>query len=162
MTNPIKNLGKAAGYAINSLPVFSYINYVTSEKFKNQYNHPFISVIKTAGHALYAIVGGSALLLAGTACYEAGEINPITARQVILQRVEQAKAENEARMERYHELSDRIFVPHGLADTNHDETIDVHEKVDAYTRMGLESQVQFPQPTPEDLEKAVKSYENKK
>lgn len=61
MTNPIKTLGKAAGYIATHLPVISFPYYVAFETPKEK--NKILKTLKMTGHFLYGLVGGSALLL---------------------------------------------------------------------------------------------------
>lgn len=65
------------------------------------------------------------------------------------------------RLRDYNEKEQLLFGDSGLADTNNDGVIDINEKADAFRRMGLENRVQFPKPTLDDFEIAIRSYETK-
>jgi len=159
MTNPLRNIGKAVNSVVIHLPVFSVYNYMNTE-FPNETNKSK-GILKAAGHTLYGIVGGSVLLLGALSCYATGEVNPITARQVILRRIELSEAKEQVQLQRYDALYDKLFGENGLADQNHNGQVDIYERVEAVRRMGLEAEISLPQPKIDDLERAVKSYQAK-
>jgi len=159
MVNPLKSLGKAVNSVVTHLPVFSVYNYMHNELPKE--TNKSLGVVKAAGHTLYGIVGGSVLVLGALSCYVTGEANPITARQVILERIGEVEAKKQTELKRYDALYNKLFGEDGLADPNHDGQIDIHERVEAFRRMGLEAEISLPQPKLHDLERAIKSYEAK-
>lgn len=65
-------------------------------------------------------------------------------------------------MRKQDQLYDKVFGKYGLADTNSDGEISILEKTEAYKKMGLENKTKFVKPTISQLEKAIKSYKNKK
>ncbi len=68
----------------------------------------------------------------------------------------------------YQENHQKIFGLNGYADTNGNKTINFDERVNAYRKMGffenevpIAGETEFSKPTSNQLERAVKSYENK-
>jgi len=157
MKNVLQTAGHVAKNSWKYLPFGSFINcaYICGEK-EYATRHPNKFVLKGFSHLAYASLATAAVLFECLGFSATGEINPITQRQVILQRLEQAEKDKSFKEKQYNDLVDKLFSPSGLADTNHDGNIDDAERVEAYKRMGLEPQ--FPIPLKEDLEKAVSSY----
>lgn len=145
---------------IKSLPGFSLLYFLKNSD--KQYSlmsmrgekPSFKSEIKGIGkmlvHVAYLMIGVGALVVAAENSLPYS-LNPFL--QVETQR------------ERSAELNERLFGSEGLADTNHNGSIDLPELADAYCRMGLEQSVlnsrRFPEPSIEELERAVQSYESK-
>lgn len=95
----------------------------------------------------YAVVGFFYVVLVYPALtYETGSFNPIS----------QIKIKNQ-QIKLYGELNNKIFGPGGFADINFDKKVDIHEKANAYAKLGLN---EFPKEdlTLEQLEELVKKY----
>jgi len=148
ITNALKNSWKY-------LPVLSVYN--------RSFTHPEnLSPIEIIGHAAYAAitVGLLGFYLSGLVLTR--ELNPITQRRVITQiRIQQEKKQKDYQ-DKYNRLQETLFGKNGLADSNHDGKISIEEKARAFGIMGLESQINFPEPSAEQLEKTVRSYQGEK
>lgn len=129
---------QTARKVLEKLPVFSLLNYTYGDQIDKDSSTK--RLIKGFGHLFYACATVFALSYEIKGFCETGKINPREIKQYHIQTSE---------------LSERLFSPNGLADTNKDGIVDFNERAEAYRRMGLESQVQFPQPKLEQLEKAV-------
>ena len=158
MAKILKNAGNIVKNSWKYLPGLSFVNYLFSESYNQDIKKNNLSAsAKMMGHLAYLIAGAAVLSL------EIGmrEINPITARQVMIKRIEETEQKQRDYQRQISATSEKLFAPYGLADSNLDGKIDIPEKAEAYKRMGLESQVQFPQPKLEELEQAVQDYETR-
>ncbi len=164
MTNALKTAEKVAYNIVKWVPPINLLRYMSNGQIEDRRNGKSDGsiILKGFGHLAYTMVTGCALALWGMGVYETGEVNPVTQRQVILQRIEDAEQEQRDYQRELSNLNDKLFGVDGLADTNHDGKVNVVERAEAYRRMGLEEQVQFPNTNKDDLEKAVRSYEPSK
>jgi len=117
--------------------------------------------IKELAHGTYATISMTALAFYGLGVLSTGyEANRVRILEVDRQRTQITEVEKR----RHDELEKMLFGENGLADTNRDNAIDFHERVDAYRRIGytkmfVEGRIfEFPTPTLAQLEKAVESY----
>jgi len=127
------------------LPVLNAINYA------NKTLPEKISIPEVIGHSIYAGAGLVALMVYSAGLFQTGEINPLNQVKVFHQRITEK--------EKYNQM---LFNSNGLADSNHDGKISIEEKARAFGIMGLESQINFPEPSAEQLEKTVRSYQGEK
>lgn len=141
------------------LPLTSFAHYLSGQN-KNPTDSEITRTLKSFGHAVYAIATLTPALLWCATFHATGEVNPITQRQVILQRVKDAEERKQTEADSYQSAHRKVFSPHGLADTNNDGHLSFSEEFEAYRRMGLESKIVFPKPTREQLDKAIVSYES--
>ena len=114
---------QTAGKVAKWIPPFNFIEYQANGMFKDRKKGrgEFFTTLKGFGHLTYAIIGTSTLMLCAGRSYSTGEINPIKARQIMVQRIEQTEAEKVNYQRQVSELSERLFGTNGLADTNRDK-----------------------------------------
>ncbi len=89
--------------------------------------------------------------------------NPIKQHTILEQRRNEEKQNAKIR---YDSAYKKIFGPSGYADANFSTGVSFDEKVSAYRKMDFLDDIfvegeKFPQPTIEQLEKAIESYEEK-
>lgn len=128
------------------LPFASLLNYL-NEQNREPKDGIGVKLLKGLGHSVYAWVPAAALFIYGNDLMTTGEMNPIKQRQALV---------------RMNEDIERVFGKEGLADTNHDGKIDFTERAEAFRRMGLESQIQFPRLEADKIKIGIKSYEQGK
>ena len=119
------------------------------ESIRSTFFKPLFHAIYTSGFFMY-------LLLAA----ESHSLNPTEQIRIKLQQTETRQIERK----RYDELYNKLFGVDGYANRDKSRGINFDERVDALRRMGfdgvyIEGGTNFPQPTLEKLERAVRSYE---
>ncbi len=140
------------------LPIGSMTNYIDSgqaeidnQKSKRLFYPKFLL------HALY-FFGGAILISTPLAIGSISFVEQINRLAHIgkINLFEERKTIYELREEkRNNELKNNLSK---LADSNNDGLINIDERVEAYKRMGLDEKIRFPEPSVNDLERAIKSY----
>ena len=153
-------LGEKIWKVAKYLPIGSFINsslnYIPSRL-------EWLGKLRFCAHSMYAVLPIVVVTGWGIMVVDTGKLNPFEHRRILKQRMK----ENEA----YNENWEKIFGKNGYADRDNNG-FDMSEVADAYERIGLGETIigsEYRQrhgfdkfhslPTPENLEKAVQSYE---
>lgn len=136
--------------------IIKYLPFESAANFLDREEKSKFAALKFIGHMVYA--AAAPLLFIVPIIILTGEY-PSRPREVL--RATAVKSED---FKRYNELRDKILGENGLADLNKDGDISLEEQADAWKRMGLDNKTSsratiFPRPTLEQLETAVRSYE---